>query len=45
MKNSGIPVKHNWNMDEKGNQVGGGWNGDGSKYIFLQSRIRISTVR
>lgn len=33
-KYNGIPAVHNWNMDEKGNQMGGGWNGDGSKFIF-----------
>ncbi|KAG1902383.1 uncharacterized protein F5891DRAFT_919298, partial [Suillus fuscotomentosus] len=29
-----IPPEHNWNMDEKGNQMGGGRKGDGTKYIF-----------
>ncbi|KAG0706392.1 hypothetical protein DFH29DRAFT_996027 [Suillus ampliporus] len=33
-KYNGIPAAHNWNMNEKGNQMGGGWNGDGSKFIF-----------
>ncbi|KAG2061627.1 hypothetical protein BDR06DRAFT_1001899 [Suillus hirtellus] len=33
-KYDGIPAVHNWNMDEKGNQMGGGQNGDGSKFIF-----------
>ncbi|KAH7917731.1 DDE-domain-containing protein, partial [Leucogyrophana mollusca] len=28
-----IPPEHNWNMDEKGNQMGGGRKNDGSKYI------------
>ncbi|KAG0693570.1 hypothetical protein DFH29DRAFT_881361 [Suillus ampliporus] len=33
-KYDGIPAVHNWNMDEKGNQMGGSWNCDGSKFIF-----------
>jgi len=32
-----IPPDHVWNMDEKGNQLGGGRKGDGSKYIFSSS--------
>ncbi|KAG2070677.1 hypothetical protein BDR04DRAFT_965529, partial [Suillus decipiens] len=33
-KYNGIPTAHNWNMDEKGAQMGGGRNGDESKFIF-----------
>jgi hypothetical protein len=29
-----IPPEHNWNINEKGNQMGGGRKGDGTKYIF-----------
>ena len=31
---NGIPPEHNWNEDEKGNQMGGGRNGLGMKYIY-----------
>ena len=30
----GIPPEHHWNEDEKGAQMGGGWNGSGMKFIF-----------
>ncbi|KIK77965.1 hypothetical protein PAXRUDRAFT_80268, partial [Paxillus rubicundulus Ve08.2h10] len=33
-KYNGIPPEHNWNMDEKGNQLGGGRKGSGMKFIF-----------
>ncbi|KAG1836965.1 hypothetical protein F4604DRAFT_1601997, partial [Suillus subluteus] len=33
----GIPPEHNWNVDEKGCQMGGGRKGDNSKFIFLKN--------
>ncbi|EGO19041.1 hypothetical protein SERLADRAFT_411938 [Serpula lacrymans var. lacrymans S7.9] len=30
----GIPPEHDWNMDEKGIQMGGGRKGDGTKYFY-----------
>lgn len=33
-KHDGIPPEHNWNMDEKGCQMGGGRQGSGMKFIF-----------
>ena len=30
----GIPPEHQWNEDEKGAQMGGGWNGLGMKFIY-----------
>jgi len=30
----GIPPEHHWNMDEKGNQMGGGRKNTGAKFIF-----------
>ena len=36
-KHDGIPPEHNWNVDEKGCQMGGGRNGDNSKFIFSKS--------
>ncbi|KAG5651784.1 hypothetical protein H0H81_007423 [Sphagnurus paluster] len=29
-----FPPEHNWNLDEKGSQNGGGRKGDGQKFIF-----------
>ncbi|OJA13670.1 hypothetical protein AZE42_08976, partial [Rhizopogon vesiculosus] len=43
-KHDGILPEHNWNVDEKGCQMGGGRNGDNSNFIFSkdnQDRYRI----
>ncbi|KAG2075020.1 hypothetical protein BDR04DRAFT_1006677, partial [Suillus decipiens] len=36
-KLEGIPPEHNWNVDEKGCQMGGGRKGDNSKFIFSKN--------
>jgi len=36
-KYDGIPPEHNWNVDEKGCQMGGGRKGDNSKFIFSKN--------
>jgi hypothetical protein len=36
-KHNGISLEHNWNVDEKWYQMGGGQKGDNSKIIFLKS--------
>ena len=33
-KYDGIPLEHQWNMDEKGIQLGGGQKNNGCKFIF-----------
>jgi hypothetical protein len=35
-KYSEIPPEHNWNMDEKGMQMGGGHRGNMCKFVFMQ---------
>lgn len=35
-KYSGIPPEHQWNMDEKGIQLGGGRKNNGRKFIFTR---------
>lgn len=36
-KYEGIPPEHNWNVDKKGCQMGGGQKGDNSKFIFSKN--------
>jgi len=45
-KYDGIPPEHNWNVDEKGCQMGGGRKGDNSKFIFSKTTENaiVSTV-
>jgi hypothetical protein len=35
---NGIPPEQDWNMDEKGVQMGGGRKNSGRKYIFVRNR-------
>lgn len=39
VKYKGILPEHHWNMDEKGNQMGGGRKNDGSKFIFAREDV------
>ena len=37
-KYNGIPPENQWNMDEKGVQMGGGCKNDGCKFFFMRHR-------
>jgi hypothetical protein len=36
LKKFDVPLENMYNMDEKGIQLGGGWQLDGTKYIYLK---------
>jgi hypothetical protein len=42
---NGIPPEQDWNMDEKGIQMGGGRKNSGRKYIFVRNRKERYRIR
>ena len=41
----GIPAEHIWNLDEKGNQLGGGQKKQGTKYFYSRSQKQKSHLK
>ncbi|OJA20600.1 hypothetical protein AZE42_08547 [Rhizopogon vesiculosus] len=44
-KHDGIPLEHNWNVDEKGCQMDGDRKGDNSKFVFSKSNLDRYRIR